>query len=80
MRAEIEDFGTGWYEISIGINKEEIQSLINYLNELQKDDTQHFHLSSDLSGDGVVCDIEIYVNEEGEDNLSLSGLAIKPTR
>lgn len=80
MLAEMEDFGSGWYEISIGIKKEEVQSLIDHLKELQKDDTQHFHLSSDFSGDGVVVDIEVYVNQEGEDNLLLSGIAIKPTR
>ena len=71
MRAEIEDFKTGWFGLTIGIKKDEIDQLISALNNLKKSDG-HFHLRSDFNGSGGVGDIELYMqNTQEESNLEL---------
>ena len=72
MRAEIEDFKTGWYGITLGVNKKEIDRLIKLLTHIKNDTDQHFHISSDYEGNGGIGDIEIYIqNEDDPDNMKI---------
>ena len=81
MRAEIEDFETGWYQVNLSIKKEEIDGLINMLKKLKNDDSQHFHLMSNYTDEVGVADIEVDIQQENEkDNMIISGVAIEPTR
>jgi len=80
MYVEIEDFKTGWYGINISIRKNEIDILIDQLNQLKKDKQQHFHISNDYEGEGGVGDIEFNIQDDGIDNMSVSGFAISPNR
>ena len=74
MRAEIEDLKTGWYDISVGLKKKDIEAIVEKLKALlNKEPSQHFHLSSDYKTEGGVSNIEIYLDDENSpDNLSLS--------
>ena len=63
MIVDLEDFKTGWYGITIGLNSDEISRLINRLNDL-KEHKNHFHFRSDVKGKGGVADIEFYVCDE----------------
>jgi hypothetical protein len=81
MRATIEDFKTGWFGITLGVKKSELDLLINRLQALKGDPTQHFHLSADFTGSGGVGDIEIFVDSEDAPNyLAVSDVAISPNR
>jgi hypothetical protein len=73
-------YKTGWYGISISLGLDEIDTLIELLNGLKEDNEQHFHLSSDFSGEGGVGDIEINVKGETHDNMSFIGFPIHPNR
>jgi hypothetical protein len=80
MRGEIENWNNGWYGISLGLSVPEIDRLIALLTEIRDDPEQHFHISSDYSGDGGLGDIEIYVAGAGSpSNLKLSGVALAPS-
>lgn len=58
MRAEIEDFGTGWYQVNLRLKPDEIDGLVDALRRLQED--SHFHLIGDHKQEGGgVADIEI---------------------
>ena len=71
MRADIEDFETGWYGLTLGLKEAEIDELINTLRDLKKYKT-HFHLRSEFEGEGGVGDIEIYYQSDSvPDNLTL---------
>ena len=79
MHGEIKNWNNGWYGISLGLSISEIDRMIALLTKLRSDPEQHFHISSDYSGDGGLGDIEIYVAEAGsQSNLQLSGLALAP--
>lgn len=79
MRGEIENWNNGWYGISLGLSLAEIDRLIELFSMLRADPAQHFHMSSDYSGDGGIGDIELYVAEVGASgNLQLSSLALAP--
>ncbi len=67
MKVQIEDFQTGWYGLSIGVKKGDIKALITALKQLEENQG-HFHLTSDMVGDGGVADIEIFLQEESEVN------------
>ncbi len=72
MKVEIENFQTGWYGITLGVNENDIDRLIELLTYLKNNTDQHFHISSDYEGDGGVGDIEIYVqNEDEPDNMNI---------
>lgn len=71
MHVELDDFNTGWYGVAISLRNEEIDILIERLNRLKQDSTQHFHLSSDYEGDGGVGDIEFSVQIDETDNMSI---------
>jgi hypothetical protein len=79
MFTEIDDWKTGWYGISIGLNGQEIDSLVELLQMIKADPEQHFHLSSDFEGNGGVGDIEIYMRDEMQkNNMALLSKAIEP--
>jgi len=80
MYVELDDFKTGWYGLNISLRSDEIDVIIEHLINLKKDNSQHFHISSDYEGDGGVGDIEINVKENGQDNMSIVGFAIPPNR
>ncbi|MCI5130700.1 MAG: hypothetical protein D3904_04090 [Candidatus Electrothrix sp. EH2] len=80
MRLRLVDIKTGWYEVSMGINKEDIDTLINNLSILKGNSSQHFHITSDYSGDGGLGEIEIYVDDTEASNMQITTLAIEPTR
>lgn len=80
MHLELEDFKTGWFKINIGLQKVEIDRLIELLRMLKKGE-EHFHFSSDYEGDKGVGDIEFYVKaDEQPDNMGITGLNISPNR
>ena len=80
MHGKIEDWKNGWYGISLGLAVPEIDRLIVLLTKLRDDSEQHFHISSDYSGNGGLGDIEIYVAEAGvPSNLKLGGVALAPS-
>ncbi len=56
MKSSIEDFKTGWYGITIGVDISDIDKLIEYLQLLKQDDSYHFHAFStafDTDEEGV---------------------------
>ena len=77
MHAEIKDFKTDWYDISVGLKKDDIKKIIKLLNALADEKPgQHFHLGSNYKGKGGISDIEFYLAEDSEiDDLSLLGFA-----
>ncbi len=66
MFVEIEDFETNWYGIKIGLNDQDINTVIQKLEKLRDGRISHFHFISDYEGEGGVGDIELYI----ENNLS----------
>ena len=79
MIAEIEKWKEGWQGITLGLSNEEIDEFISLLQQIRKDNEQHFHISSNWKGEPGVGDIEIYVKgEEQVNNMSFSSLAIEP--
>ena len=79
MFVDMENWKNGWYGIGIGLEPNEIDSLIELLQMIKNDQEQHFHLSSEFDGEGGVGDIEIYIKEEKtKNNMKLLGNAIAP--
>jgi hypothetical protein len=71
MLVDIEDFKTGWFGLSIGIKKNDVDKLIDALQKIKSKDG-HFHLRSDYHGSGGVGDIEFFILDENEtDNMKL---------
>jgi len=68
MKAEIEDFQTGWYGLSLGINKNDVDNLIERLIYIKNNSNEHFHISSNYDGEGGVGDIEFYILDENEED------------
>ncbi len=79
MYVELENFETGWYGVSLGLKKEEIDGLIEQLMNLKTHLGQHFHLTSYYKGEGGIGNIEFYVQEKYDDNMTIMGEAITPT-
>ena len=79
MKAELEKWKEGWYGLSLGIRNDEIDHFISLLQELKKNNDQHFHISSDCNGTPGIGGIEIYVKAAAEeDNMYFSSLAKAP--
>ena len=79
MYAELESWTSGWQGLRLNLRPPEIQRLIELLQYLQRDADQHFHISSNYSGQPGLGDIEIAVAAQSDsDNMWLSGLAIEP--
>ena len=73
MLAELEDFKTGWYGLSLGIKSGEIDKLISALQTL-KTNKNHFHFRSEFEGNGGVGDIEFFFQtEDQKSNLEIEG-------
>ncbi len=73
MKAELEDFKTGWYGLSLGVKSEEIDKLISALQNL-KVKKDHFHFRSDFEDCGGIGDIEFYFqNEDQKSNIEIEG-------
>ncbi|MBI1423861.1 MAG: hypothetical protein GC149_10385 [Gammaproteobacteria bacterium] len=73
MQADLEDFKTGWYGLTLGLKSEEIDKLIAALNHL-KTSKDHFHFRSEFEGDGGVGDIEFYYQTQDlGSNLAIEG-------
>ena len=70
MKADIEDFKTGWYGITLGLNDAEIDQLINTLVALKKEKT-HFHFRSEFKGEGGIGDIELYHSQGDDTDLTI---------
>jgi hypothetical protein len=62
MNITIENFGTGWCGLKMGISDAEIPVLIERLQELQQS-RGHFHMRSAFIGDGGIGDVEVYWSE-----------------
>jgi len=60
MKSSIEDFGTGWYGLSFGLDENDIDQLIEFLNILKSDRSYHFHMYSTTSDtdSGGIADIQ----------------------
>lgn len=79
MHVKIEDWRNGWSGISVGLDPDEIDSLIDLLKMIKNDPDQHFHIASDYKEGGGVGDIEISIRSESEKhNMNLSGRALAP--
>ncbi|MFZ4682024.1 MAG: hypothetical protein ACOYMS_05955 [Terrimicrobiaceae bacterium] len=73
MQASIEDFKTGWYGITLGLKKSEIDALIAGLIKLRDEELDHLHGRSDFKDSGGVGDIEFsMIPEDSKDNLVLA--------
>jgi len=81
MFIELENFNTGWVGLKIALKTKDIDTLINNLILLKKEPSQHFHLSSsDFEGENGVSDIEIYINDDSQENMQLTSFVIDPNR
>jgi hypothetical protein len=72
MKVHLEDFKNSWYEISLGVKKDEIDNLIERLHDLKRCNIDHFHVTNNFEGEGGIGDIEIYLQDDKEkDNIKL---------
>ena len=79
MHGKLNDWKNGWFGVELALSTPEIEQLIELLRELQNDSEQHFHISSNYSGQGGLGDIEISVSaSDTEDNLRIGGKAQGP--
>lgn len=79
MHVELQDWKNGWVGIQIGLSLHEIDMLIERLKVIKADAEQHFHFSSDHTGEDGVGDIEIYVKEDSQaDNMWIGNKALGP--
>jgi hypothetical protein len=79
MHAKLEDWKNGWFGLRLAASPQEIEQLIAQLQELLKDNGQHFHIGSDYKAESGLGDVEISVQDPSEpDNLFLTSLAMRP--
>ena len=79
MHGEFKDWNNGWYGVSLGVSRAEIDRLIALLTTIRNNPDQHFHVSSDYVGSGGIGDIEVYVHDaDAVNNLRMSGIALPP--
>ena len=79
INVKLEDWKNGWFGISMGIDSDEIDRLIELLKMIKGDPDEHFHLSSDYKGTGGVGDIEISMRDKSQKhNMHLSSRPLKP--
>lgn len=65
MKGKIDDFGTGWFGLQLGIKESEIDDLIRALEAL-RESRSHFHLRSSFEEESGIGDIEIHWMDESE--------------
>ncbi len=71
MKAHLEDFKTGWFGLTLGVDPEEIDMLIAALHHL-KASKEHFHCRSECEGKGGIGDIEFYfLDKKSPGNLEI---------
>jgi len=70
MKSSIEDFGTGWYGLSLGLDDDDIDKLIEFLQKLKSDGSYHFHMFSTEfdSEPGGVADIQFTKKTDNEES------------
>ena len=79
MKADLEDFRTGWYGLRLGLTAAEIDDLIDALRNL-KDKGGHFHYRSDFTASGGVGDIMLYLfGPDAASDLELEA-SVRPLR
>ena len=74
MKADIEDFKTGWFGVSLQLRDSDIDELMIYLNRLKADGSYHFHLFKNEESTKCpgIADFEISFQSEDEaDNLAI---------
>ena len=74
MRASVESFESGWSSVSIELSTGEIDSLIEALEQLKRDQ-DHFHYRSTFEGEPCVGDIEVSCSGDTE----FKNLVLDPT-
>lgn len=79
MKADLNDFETGWYGISLGLRETEIDELIVALQGMKQERT-HFHFRSEFEGAGGIGDIELYFMPEDQPNNMELEASAKPLR
>lgn len=76
MRVELQELKKGWFDVSLGLKKKDVEAIIGCLEKLRKEKNQHFHLQGNYENSGGISDIEIYLdNDSATDNLTISGFA-----
>jgi hypothetical protein len=61
MRADLEDFKTGWFGLMLGLSPSEIDEVIARLTYLKAHPDEHFHWRSNYTAESGVADIGVYV-------------------
>lgn len=59
MNVSLEDFGTGWFGLAIGLKRKEVDILIDSLTHLKEHPDRHFHAHSRFEGKGGIGDLEV---------------------
>jgi len=71
MNVSLEDFGTGWFGLSIGLKQREVDLLIHSLRQLKEDPTGHFHAHSRFEGEGGVGDLQVcIIPDDFQENMT----------
>lgn len=79
MRTKLNDWKNGWFGVELSIRPEEIDRLIKLLQRIKDDPDQHFHISSDFTGESGIGDIEVSIQQTDEpSNMIQFGTAIAP--
>jgi len=76
MKSSIEDFGTGWYGMTIQLGKDDIDKLIECLQLLKQDEGFHFHMFSTAfeTEIGGIADIEFSQSSSKDtSNMDIGG-------
>jgi hypothetical protein len=70
MNVSLEDFGTGWFGLSIGLKRREVDMLIESLRHLKEHPDGHFHAHNGFEGEGGVGDLEMcIIPEDFQENM-----------
>lgn len=78
MEAKLIDFQTGWYEVNLGLRKEEIDTFITMLQQLKSGIIDEIQAGGDYEGKTGIGDIIFYLQKANDDNLIFLGPSIKP--
>ncbi len=67
MKLKLNDFGTGWISIELGVKTKEIDILIGRLLELKSSACDHFVIANSSSDQSAgVENVEIYLDDSNE--------------
>lgn len=71
MNVQVEDFKTGWFGITIGLKKKDIDQMIKCLKRLQST-KDHFHFRSTGKTEKGVSDVEFFwADDNSSDNMEI---------